>query len=118
MPHYVYILYSARIDKYYVGKSAQPEQRIAHHNSEMNRLWTNRGIPWQLKKTIAFEDESQATRAEKFIKNQKSRKFIEKIMREGWKTAGHLIPIKSGRVLGSSPREGAKPHNRGFFLVL
>ena len=97
MHYFVYILYSESIDKYYVGKSEYPENRLTYHNSDSNKIWTKRGKPWESKTTIEFENEAQATKAERFIKNQKSRTFIEKIISEGWD------PDASGRVLGSSP---------------
>lgn len=40
MEHYVYILYSPGIDKYYVGKSANPTERLKFHNSDLNKIWT------------------------------------------------------------------------------
>ncbi|MEQ8625399.1 MAG: GIY-YIG nuclease family protein [Vicingaceae bacterium] len=86
MPYFVYILYSERIDKYYVGKSENPNNRLNYHNSDNNRIWTKRGKPWESKTSIEFENEAQATKAERFIKKQKSRKFIEKIISEGWKS--------------------------------
>ncbi|GAB5538299.1 MAG: hypothetical protein Salg2KO_04020 [Salibacteraceae bacterium] len=84
MAHYVYILYSASIDKYYIGESENVKKRLVHHNSEMNQNWTRRGRPWHLVKEIEFADSKAASKAERFIKRQKSRKFIEKIVREGW----------------------------------
>ena len=86
MPYFVYLLYSERIDKYYVGKSENPANRLNYHNSEVNNIWTKRGKPWESKTTIEFENEAQASKAERFIKKQKSRKFIEKIINEGWKS--------------------------------
>ena len=86
MPYFVYILYSGRIDKYYVGKSENPTNRLNYHNSEANNIWTKRGKPWESKTTIEFENEAQATKAERFIKKQKSRMFIEKVISKGWKS--------------------------------
>ncbi len=84
MPHFVYILYSKRIDKYYVGKTENVDKRTEYHNSEFNKIWTNRGKPWELVQTLEFENSTLTSKAEHFIKKQKSRKLIEKIVREGW----------------------------------
>jgi len=83
-PHFVYILYSQTIDKYYVGKSEIVENRLNYHNSDSNKIWTKRGKPWELKKAIEFENSTLASKAERFIKKQKSRIFIERIISEGW----------------------------------
>jgi putative endonuclease len=82
--HYVYILYSDKIDRYYIGKSSNPQSRLDHHNSNYNRIWTKRGKPWRILNRIEFENNTEASKAELFIKKQKSRKFIEKIIRDGW----------------------------------
>jgi putative endonuclease len=34
--------------------------------------------------TIEFQSKTDAMKAEEFIKNQKSRKFIEKLILKGW----------------------------------
>jgi len=69
MSHYIYILYSNKIDKYYVGYSQDPEKRLAFHNSEYNKIWSKRGRPWESKVVIEFSDKKAALQAEKFVKN-------------------------------------------------
>ncbi|WP_019599920.1 MULTISPECIES: GIY-YIG nuclease family protein [Rhodonellum] len=82
---FVYILYSSSIDKYYVGQSENVANRIAFHNDGVrNKIWTRRGIPWELKTVFGFESKTESLKAEKFIKNQKSRIFIEKLLAGGW----------------------------------
>ena len=85
MPYYVYILYSKSIDKYYVGKTENPEGRLRYHDSALNQIWTKRGKPWELVKLIEFENSTLSSKAERFIKKQKSRKFIQEIVELGWK---------------------------------
>jgi putative endonuclease len=86
MNHYVYILYSDSIRKYYVGYSSEPEQRLAFHNSPLNKIWSKRGQPWVLKRTFLFPDKTAALQAEKVIKRMKSKAFIEKIVMNGFDT--------------------------------
>ena len=81
---YVYILYSERIDKYYVGFSENPDNRLEFHNSPFNKIWTKRGQPWVLLKILEFDSKTEALRVEKFIKKQKSKSFIQMIILEGW----------------------------------
>ncbi len=85
MSFFVYILYSHSIDKYYVGKTQHLERRIEFHNSESNRIWTRRGRPWELRAVINCETAEQSAKTELFIKKQKSRRFIEKIIAHGFK---------------------------------
>ena len=84
MHHYVYILYSDSIRKYYIGYSSEPEKRLEFHNSSSNKIWSKRGQPWVLKRTFLFTDKPTALKAEKFIKRMKSKSFIEKIVENGF----------------------------------
>ena len=77
---YVYVLYSNRLDKYYVGYTQNPTERLKFHNSEQNRIWTKRGQPWELKKVFEFDTTTQARKAENKIKKQRNRQFIERIL--------------------------------------
>ncbi len=82
--YFVYILYSLSIDKYYIGKSQNVDNRLTYHNSKFNTIWTKRGKPWVLEKVLEFSDSKEASKAETFIKKQKSRYFIEKIITNGF----------------------------------
>ena len=83
MSHYIYILYSNKIDKYYVGYSQDPEKRLTFHNSEYNKIWSKRGQPWESKVVIEFSDKKAALQAEKFVKRQKSIDYIKKVIQAG-----------------------------------
>lgn len=79
----VYILYSARLDKYYVGRSENVELRLTFHNNPIeSRKFTARGTPWQLRMTIPCQTKAQSIRMEKRIKQKKSRKFIESLLND------------------------------------
>jgi len=81
--YYIYILYSTKIDKYYIGYSENPDKRLEFHNSEYNKIWSKRGQPWKLKIKIAFETKTEALKAEKSIKRKKSRAYIEAVIDAG-----------------------------------
>jgi putative endonuclease len=82
---YVYIIYSASLDKYYVGQTSHVENRLAFHNDLLrNRIWTKRGIPWELQCSVGFRSRSEAMRAERLFKSKKSRKFIDDIIEHGF----------------------------------
>jgi len=75
----LYILYSERIDQYYIGHTRDIEDRLERHNAEKS-LSTKKGVPWKLKTSISFESRSRAMKAERWVKNMKSREVIEKLI--------------------------------------
>jgi putative endonuclease len=79
--NYLYILYSPQINQYYTGISHYPDKRLYYHNSS-HKGWTRRGRPWKLVFTKSFNSQSQAQQWERWIKNQKDRSIIEKIIRK------------------------------------
>jgi putative endonuclease len=76
MSFVTYILYSSKLDKYYVGSTENIEERLKKHNLG-NSTFTSRGTPWVLVYQEVFETRSQSLVREREIKNKKSRKYIE-----------------------------------------
>ncbi len=83
--YWTYILYSEKIDKYYIGYTSNIQNRLDFHNSDSNKIWSKRGIPWKMVFSHKFATSTEAIKAERFIKKQKSRTFISKLIDEGWK---------------------------------
>ncbi len=79
--HFVYILYSTKIDKYYTGYSKTPEKRLEFHNSDLNKIWSKRGQPWELKTTIPFETKKEAMAVERKIKSFKNNLLLNIFIR-------------------------------------
>ncbi|MFC1556015.1 GIY-YIG nuclease family protein [candidate division KSB1 bacterium] len=79
MLHFVYILHSEKIDQYYIGSSHDPEMRLHYHN-QGKKGWTKRGIPWKIVFKQEFADKKSALDNEKYIKDQKSRSYIQKLI--------------------------------------
>jgi len=77
--HYLYILYSEKIDQYYTGETKDVGQRVKKHNRGHSKA-TKKGVPWELKKVIEFETRTQAIKAEKWLKRMKSRRVIERVI--------------------------------------
>jgi putative endonuclease len=73
---YTYILYSAKLDKYYVGACVDMERRLYEHNLGRSKF-TSTGLPWVLKFTKEFSTLQVAKQYELKIKKMKSRKYIE-----------------------------------------
>ena len=79
---YVYILHSPSSDLYYIGYTDDVERRLSEHNDpEKQTTFTSKHQPWHLKAAFACSEErSEAMKAERFIKRQKSRSFIERLI--------------------------------------
>ncbi len=78
----VYILYSSKLDNYYVGTTDNVERRLGEHNTkEHEGSFSTKGIPWELKFVIDNLSSSQAYAIEKHIKKMKSAVYIENLMR-------------------------------------
>jgi putative endonuclease len=73
---FIYIIYSSKWDKYYVGSCNDLEIRMLQHNGGRN-ISTKHGVPWVLKYSESFTTRAEAMQREKEIKNKKSRKYIE-----------------------------------------
>jgi len=76
---YIYILYSEKTSSYYIGSTSNIEDRVLRHNSGRS-TYTKRGIPWKLVYSKTYNSKSEAYKAEMYIKSQKSRIFIEKLI--------------------------------------
>jgi putative endonuclease len=77
--YYTYILYSTKVDKYYVGYTHNLDLRLEHHNSGWGK-YSSAGIPWTLVYFEEFESRSEAMKRENDIKKKKSRNYIEKLI--------------------------------------
>ena len=76
---YTYILFSGKLNKFYVGACIDISRRL-HEHSIGHSKFTSTGIPWQLVYTEEFATLPQAKQREKQIKNMKSRKYIENLI--------------------------------------
>jgi len=76
---YTYILFSVTINKYYVGASENPEERLKKHNAK-NKGFTNQANDWQIVFLKPFNTKSEALAHEKLIKSWKSSLKIQKLI--------------------------------------
>ncbi len=76
---YVYILYSKRLDKYYVGITDNLEWRLERHNQGWGRF-TKGGIPWKLVFFEKYSTKQEALKRERIIKRRKSGKYLESLI--------------------------------------
>ncbi|HIP47941.1 MAG TPA: GIY-YIG nuclease family protein, partial [Lutibacter sp.] len=64
MKYCVYILYSEKWRRYYVGQTQNFEARLNRHNNGIVKS-TKGGIPWTLKKKIVVESRCEAMKLER-----------------------------------------------------
>ena len=78
----VYILYSDSSDKYYIGHTENIDKRLHQHNNPIEySKYTSKHLPWTLVVNIPkYATRAEAMKVEKFIKKQKSKKFIQDII--------------------------------------
>lgn len=92
--HYIYILYSRTANRYYVGHSVNPWTRLEQHLTNSGDKYTGSYKDWELKGVFeASPTRGEADKMEKFIKRQKSRVFIERILDPSFKGTGPLAQL-------------------------
>jgi len=79
MPIFVYILKSQKDGSYYIGFTADMNQRLAYHNAGKSR-YTSRKMPWRIVYTESFESRSEAMKRERFLKRQRNTSFYERLI--------------------------------------
>jgi putative endonuclease len=79
--HFLYILYSKKVNKYYVGETDNIELRLLKHNNySYDDSFTKIADDWKIVFVFECISRNQAFLLEKFIKKMKSRIFIQKII--------------------------------------
>jgi putative endonuclease len=76
MGYIVYILYSKKRSRYYVGQTGDIKKRIKRHNKGYVPS-TKSGLPWDLVLTFKVENRSEAMTLEKKIKKRGIKRFLD-----------------------------------------
>ena len=77
----LYIIYSEKLDRYYVGFTNNLQRRFSEHN-RLKGKYTDTGIPWRLVYTELFTTKKEARDRELHIKSRKSKHFIIDLISE------------------------------------
>ena len=77
---FIYIIYSIKIDQYYIGQTENLENRLYRHNNSGSKS-TKKAKDWTLKYTEVFTTRSLAVKRETEIKGKKSRSYIESLIK-------------------------------------
>ena len=75
--YFVYILYSPKVDRLYIGVTNDIDRRLEQHNSGGSNYTRGKG-PWYIVYKEEYENKSEALKREREIKNWKSRSRIIK----------------------------------------
>ena len=76
MKYYMYILFSQKMNRYYIGYTSDLEKRLIEHNTGIS-TFTAKAQDWKLLYNEAFDSRQEAHQRELEIKKKKSRKYIE-----------------------------------------
>ncbi|MBI3136739.1 MAG: GIY-YIG nuclease family protein [Bacteroidetes bacterium] len=77
--YFLYILHSQLLDKFYIGHTNDPDERILRHNRGGDKF-TSKGQPWILVYKEQFQTKELAYKREREIKKWKSKKLIQKLI--------------------------------------
>jgi len=72
----VYVLYSSKYNKIYMGCTSNLGARLLSHNQLGTKGWTIKYRPWKLLHTQIFEKKEEALVREKELKGAKGREWI------------------------------------------
>jgi putative endonuclease len=92
--YYIYVLNSTEADRFYVGHSQDPWKRLEQHLSNTGDKYTGSYHDWKL--IAVFEVSSirgEADKIEKFIKRQKSKELLKKMLAPEFKGNGVLAQL-------------------------
>ncbi len=74
--HIVYILYSIKFDKIYIGYTSNLQARFRSHNKLGTKGWTIKFRPWEIVRAEEFDSKREALEREKQLKGAKGRQWI------------------------------------------
>ena len=80
--HTVYIIFSEKLNRFYIGYSSDLEVRFDFHlNDEQTRKYTYKAEDWKLFFKIECTSKQQALSIEKHIKKMKSKTYIDNLLK-------------------------------------
>ncbi|RPA67834.1 GIY-YIG nuclease family protein [Cyclobacteriaceae bacterium YHN15] len=78
MSYILYIIYSHKLGKDYIGQTSDLDARMKRHNGGRNPF-TKRGVPWELVHFLNCDSRAEAMKLEKRIKNLGAKRFLERL---------------------------------------
>ncbi|MBI4810884.1 MAG: GIY-YIG nuclease family protein [Ignavibacteriales bacterium] len=77
--YYVYVLWSTKLKKRYVGSTEDINKRLKEHNAGKT-TFTKSGIPWSLIYHETYTEKHTARKREIFLKSGQGRKFLDNFL--------------------------------------
>ncbi|HXI00468.1 MAG TPA: GIY-YIG nuclease family protein [Sphingobacteriaceae bacterium] len=78
----VYVLYSVKFNKIYIGYTSDIQDRLLSHNHLATKGYTIKFRPWAILFTEEYLGKADALRREKVLKTGKGREFIWRLISE------------------------------------
>ena len=72
----MYVLYSEKFNKIYIGFTSNLEKRLLSHNELGSKDWTRHYRPWKIILSESFDLKKEALKREKQLKGGKGREWI------------------------------------------
>jgi putative endonuclease len=91
MAYYVYVLRSEKDGSFYIGHTADLDERIQRHNRGRSS-YTKTKLPWKLIYQEEFLSRSEAMKQEREIKRKKNRTYIDYLVRASRARFGEVVP--------------------------
>jgi putative endonuclease len=77
----VYVLYSTRYDKIYIGMTSNLKMRLFAYNN-LPKGWTRKFRPWELIYYEEFDSKTHAMERENALKSYQGREFVRTKLKE------------------------------------
>jgi len=77
----VYVLYSIKYDKIYIGFTSDLQQRFQSHNELSKSGWTTKFRPWKIIHTEEFQTKAEALLREKELKSSRGRAYVRSLIK-------------------------------------
>ena len=75
--YYVYVLWSDKLKKRYIGTTDDVIKRLNEHNRGSNK-YTKGGIPWRMIYKEEFVTKTETLKREKYLKSGQGRAWLDK----------------------------------------
>ena len=75
----VYILYSAKLNRFYVGSTSDLNERMQFHMSAASNKFTAKAKDWDIFLNFSCDHKNQALAIERHIKSMKSKVYIQNL---------------------------------------
>ena len=75
---HVYVIYSEKVGKKYIGYTEDLELRLQQHNSGSLGVYTKSKGPWILKYKETYETKKEAILRERYLKTGVGRDFLKR----------------------------------------